>query len=252
MLKICTWNVNGVGTRKDEIMEWISTEQPDFLCLQDLKAVPDQVPSDLRMHPDYVSYWHGAEGHSGVSLLVRRDQLTMQPVFSIPSFDSESRAVEVTLGIFVLLCVSPPDGSDDLASKKRFLDQLIDYSDSLVSGQRQLIVCGDLGVAPSDSDVHPDLRDSNGIGQRAEEREQFERLLGTGLTDLARHLHPDDTDLYTQWGTAPEHRQENIGQRTDHILATHALTTTAADFRSAREFGTSEHAPVVADLALFL
>ena len=97
-MKIATWNVNGIRARQVELQELLATEQPDVLCLQEIKALPEQVP-DLLVAPDgYWCYWHGGRGYSGVALLVRRALCASTPVFSHPPFDLEQRIVVADLG----------------------------------------------------------------------------------------------------------------------------------------------------------
>src|ERR1700754_200246 len=93
MLKVGTWNVNGVRARSREVLDWLAREQPDVVCLQEVKASPHDVPDDLRDQPEYFGYWHGHKGYSGVALLLRRTTFGAQPEFVHPPFDLETRIV---------------------------------------------------------------------------------------------------------------------------------------------------------------
>jgi exodeoxyribonuclease-3 len=108
------------------------------------------------------------------------------------------------------------------------------------------LICGDLNVAREERDVHPKERKANQIGTRADERTLFAELLATGLTDVGRALDPDNDALFTWWPPWRQLRQRNIGWRIDYLLAGDGLAARARTAVSRREFGTSDHAPVVA------
>lgn len=72
-MRIATWNVNGIGARQEQLREWIEQDCPEVICLQEIKAAPEQVPASLRELDGYWSYWHGSKGYSGVALLIRKE-----------------------------------------------------------------------------------------------------------------------------------------------------------------------------------
>jgi exodeoxyribonuclease-3 len=111
---------------------------------------------------------------------------------------------------------------------------------------KQLVLCGDLNVARTERDVHPKERKPNLIGQLPEERELIERILSRGLVDVGRALDPDNEGLFTWWAPWRNMRQRNIGWRLDYVLASEPLFASGASCRVLAEFGTSDHAPVVA------
>ena len=96
-MKIATWNVNGIRARGSQMQEWVEREQPDVICLQEIKAVPDQVPAALCEMKGYWCYWHGSKGYSGVGLHVSKGFSPERPVFDHPAFDYESRIVTATV-----------------------------------------------------------------------------------------------------------------------------------------------------------
>lgn len=246
-MKIITWNVNGIRARQVELQELLGTEQPDVLCLQEIKASPEQVP-ELLVAPDgYWCYWHGGRGYSGVALLVRRGLCRSTPAFSHPHFDLEQRIVVADIGAVRLASVYVPNGGKDYEAKVRFLTELADWSAGLQSSGPPLVICGDLNVAREERDVHPKLRKENQIGARPEERALLRRLFDEGLVDIGRTLDPDNNDLFTWWAPWRNLRQRNIGWRIDYVLASPAVAGSATSAVSLREFGTSDHAPVVVE-----
>ena len=111
-----------------------------------------------------------------------------------------------------------------------------------------LVVSGDLNVARSDQDVHPKERKPRAIGQLPVEREMFEEMLAAGVADVGRKLYPDDDNYFTWWAPWRQMRERNIGWRIDYILASPGLADRAVACPSYREIGTSDHAPVIAEL----
>jgi len=246
-MKIATWNVNGIRARQAELQDLLAAQEPDILCLQEIKASPEQVPALLVAPEGYWCYWHGGRGYSGVALLVRRAFAADAPQFSHPSFDHEQRIVVADLPELRIASVYVPNGGKDFDAKVRFLTGLVDWAaDARIAG-RTLVVCGDLNVAREERDVHPKERKPNQIGTRPEERTLFARLLGHGLVDVGRALEPDNDTLFTWWPPWRNLRQRNIGWRIDYILASQSLADRAITAVSMRDFGTSDHGPVVAD-----
>lgn len=251
-MKIVTWNVNGIRARAAQVQELVDREHPDVVCLQELKATRDQIPELLVSLADYESYWHGYRAYSGVSIHVHRGR-ARQPFGCVhPPFDQESRIVCTTLdvdgiGALTVASVYVPNGGKDLDAKLRFLDALDAWAGEAASAPGALVICGDLNVAHTDLDVHPKERKPRAVGQLPEERERFSRLLARGLVDIGRHCYPDDDEQFTWWAPWRNLRQRNIGWRIDYVLASRALASRARRYASLREFGTSDHGPVVVE-----
>lgn len=247
-MKIVTWNVNGIRARAAQLLDWLAAEQPDVLCLQEIKAGPDMVPAAVAQAPGYWALWHGEGGYSGVALLVRQGFAAERPEFVHPAFDFERRAVATVVGGVTFLNVYVPNGGKDFPAKVRFFEDLIAWVVARPVASRGLVVCGDLNVARSDIDVHPRERKPRAIGQLPEERELFARLLDAGLVDVARTLHPTDEAFFTWWAPWRNLRQRNIGWRIDYVLASPDLASRASACESQRLVGTSDHAPLVTTL----
>jgi exodeoxyribonuclease-3 len=245
-LKIVSWNVNGIRARQAEVQALIEREQPDVLCLQELKAAIDQLPIWLADLEGYWCYWHGGKGYSGVGLHVRKAACVERPDFQHPDFDYEHRIVVARMPQATVASVYVPNGGKDFPAKMRFLEAVDAYTATSERSAAPLILCGDLNVARTDMDVHPKERKAGATGQRPEERALIERIAGHGLVDVHRALHPDEADLFTWWAPWRNLRQRNIGWRIDYILATRTLAVRASSCAAQRETGTSDHAPVVA------
>lgn len=248
-MKVATWNVNGIRAREAQLLEWLEREQPDVLCLQETKAALEQVPMPLRVLPGYRAAWHGERAYCGVALLLRTARFGEHVEVEHPPFDFEQRAITALAGDVRFACVYVPNGGKDLDAKMRFLDGMERYVAEELAAGRQLVLAGDLNVTRSDRDVHPKERKPGAIGQRPDERERLERLLGHGLVDVARALHPEAEDFFTWWAPWRNLRQRNIGWRIDYLLASAPLASRATECVSQREVGTSDHAPLVVRFA---
>ncbi len=249
-MKIATWNVNGIRARESQFAEWVGRDRPDVLCLQEIKAAVSQVPAALCEMPDYWCYWHGERAYSGVGLHIRKDVSGGdRPDFAHPSFDHETRIVTARIGRLVLGSVYVPNGGKDFAAKIRFLEAMERYVEETHNAGLDLILCGDINIARTEMDVHPKERKPGVIGQLPEERELFERILSKGLVDVGRALDPGNENLFTWWAPWRNLRQRNIGWRLDYVLASRGLAERACACTVLAQFGTSDHAPVVAEFA---
>ena len=244
-MKIATWNVNGIRARGVQLCEWLERDQPDVVCLQELKATPEQVPEPCKL-VDYHVYWHGLRAYSGVSLHIDKKLLEGDPVFSHPDFDMESRIVQAAFGNLVFASVYVPNGGKDYPAKIEFLKRLGAWAKGLHGEGRELVLCGDINIARTERDVHPRENKPNVIGQRPEERELFENtLLGGHLVDVGRALDPDNANMFSWWAPWRNMRQRNIGWRLDYVLASPTIAARAVSCPVLKDFGTSDHAPVM-------
>jgi exodeoxyribonuclease-3 len=246
VLKIATWNVNGIRARQAQVQEFIDREQPDVLCLQEIKAALDQLPVWLCDLDGYWCYWHGGKGYSGVGLHIRKAFAPERPSFQHPEFDHEHRIVTAQLPQATVASIYVPNGGKDFDAKMRFLEAMDGYAAQFQASGSTLVLCGDMNVARTDMDVHPKERKPKAIGQLPEERALIERIISRNLVDVHRRLDPDNADLFTWWAPWRNMKQRNIGWRLDYIFASQPLADRTRSCVVQREFGTSDHGPVVA------
>jgi len=248
-LKIATWNVNGIRARQQQVLEWIGKDHPDVVCLQELKAPKEKVPESLTGLEEYWSCWHGERAYSGVALLIRRDICPEKPDFIHPEFDFETRVVAARVNEILIASVYLPNGGKDYEAKLNFLEEMRKFAAECRTRGRNLVLCGDMNVTRTDMDVHPKERKPNAIGQRPDERALFEDVLSEGgIVDTGRHLDPENENLFTWWPPWRQMRQKNIGWRLDYVLASESLVARIPECKVLPELGTSDHAPVVAEI----
>jgi exodeoxyribonuclease-3 len=253
MLKLATWNVNGIRARQAQVQDWIARERPDVVCLQEIKATSDQIPAALCEMEGYWCYWHGGKGYSGVAMQVRMDAARERPAFAHPPFDYENRIVTVDLqtelGDVTVASVYVPNGGKDFKAKMQFLEAMQAYAASFEHDRRHLVLMGDMNVALTERDVHPKERKPRAIGQLPEERAMIEGLLSHGLVDVGRAVDPDNDGLFTWWAPWRNMRQRNIGWRLDYVFASQPLAGRVTSCPVQKDVGTSDHAPVIVSFA---
>jgi exodeoxyribonuclease III len=246
---IATWNVNGIRARHDQVQRWVEHERPDVVCLQEIKASPDQIPFLLCELEGYWCYWHGGKGYSGVGLHVSKTIAPERPAFTHPPFDFEHRMVTVEINGLTISSVYVPNGGKDFPAKVRFLEALDAYAATMYAADKPIVLCGDLNIARTEMDVHPKERKPRAIGQLPEERAILERIIARGLVDVGRQVEPDNAGLFTWWAPWRNMRDRNIGWRLDYVLASQELAGRVRSCEVQKEIGTSDHAPVVATFA---
>ncbi len=255
-MKVATWNVNGIRARQAEVLEWIAREKADVVCLQEIKASLDQLTFDLRDIDGYWGHWHGGKGYSGVALLVSKSFAPAGPSIVHPVFDFEQRVCTATLptpaGEIMFASVYVPNGGKDYPAKMHFLEGIETWAAEAQAASKALILCGDLNVARSDMDIHPKERKPNQVGARPDERAVFEQILARDLVDLGRAMDPTNDNLFTWWAPWRNLKARNIGWRIDYVLATSWVAAKARSMTVHREFGTSDHGPVVAEFDLVM
>ena len=248
-LTLATWNVNGLRARATQFLEWLGRDRPRVVCLQEIKSKPEQLPPEVHDAAGYWWYWHGAGGYSGVALGVSKEIAPERPLFAHPAFDHETRIVTADLGELLVASVYVPNGGKDYPAKLGFLTRLAAWAKQLHDEGREVVLCGDINIAHADIDVHPRERKAGVIGQRTEERELFDKLLGEHFVDVGRAMQPDNADLYTWWPPWRNMRQRNIGWRIDYILASRGVAARATSCVVLADVGTSDHAPVMMTIA---
>ena len=140
-----------------------------------------------------------------MGLLVRKDHCVESPGFLHPPFDFEQRIVTVRLPQATVASIYVPNGGKDFAAKMRFLEAMDAYAAEFAAAGEPLVLCGDLNVTRTDMDVHPKERKPRATGQLPEERALLERIIGRGLVDVQRTLHPDDAGAVHVVGAVAQH-----------------------------------------------
>ncbi|MEH6304807.1 exodeoxyribonuclease III [Olivibacter sp. CPCC 100613] len=254
-MKIITYNVNGIraAMRKDWI-SWLKEANPDILCLQEIKASPDQLIDLLLIEAlGYEHYWFPAEkkGYSGTAILTKHSPRHVEYGCDIDVYDREGRIIRADFDEFSVISAYFPSGSSgDIRQdfKYQFLDDFRRYSDKLLTEFPNLIISGDYNICHRAIDIHNPKSNANSSGFLPEERAWMEEFINSGYIDTFRHLHPEPHQ-YTWWSYRANARAKNLGWRIDYNLASKPLESRVKQAAILADALHSDHCPVVLELA---
>ena len=254
-MKIISWNVNGIRAAADKgLLKFIEEESPDFLCLQETKAHPDQIEEELRNLCGVKGYFSSArrKGYSGTAIFSRHlsdDQITYG--IGIRKFDFEGRFVVAETDRFKLYNVYFPNGASGEERhmfKQEFLQRFQEHLEKDLKAGKEVIVLGDYNVAYLDHDVYDTKKLSKVSGFLPEEREWFQGFIKAGFTDTFRHLHPDEKNKFSWWSYRERARSVNKGWRIDHICVSKGLLKSVKRAEVMDAVMGSDHCPVLLEL----
>jgi len=247
-VKLVSWNVNGIraalGKGMAEKMEAIA---PDVLCLQEIKARPEQV-ADLWLAAWPHAVWNPAErpGYSGTLILSRAEPLSLTKGIGVPEMDTEGRVCTAEYADFFLVCCYTPNSQDGLARlpfRMQWDKAFRDYVSTLAT-KKPVVFCGDLNVAHEEIDIaRPDTNHFS-AGFSDEERAGFSELLAAGFADTFRRLHPDERDRYSWWSFRGGARARNVGWRIDYFCVSESLLPRVESAEIHPDITGSDHCPV--------
>ena len=254
MIKITTWNVNGLrAALRKEADRWWNQHEPDVLCLQEIRARPDQLSKKQRADLAWPhAEWHPAErpGYSGVATFSRSEPVASGTGLGDPCFDREGRLIETRFPDFTLFNGYFPNGRHDLSRvdfKLAFYDQLLQACDKIHARGEAVIVCGDFNTAHAEIDLANPKENAGSTGFLPREREWIDRYLSHGFVDVYRFLYPQEV-AYTWWTYRFNARARNIGWRLDYFLVSESLVPKIRDVVIHAEVMGSDHCPVTLEL----
>ncbi len=247
-MKIATWNINSVRRRLPLVIDWLSANQPDVLCMQETKVQDNEFPADAFRQVGYYSTFRGMKGYNGVATLTRGEPESIQHGLC-PGPDSEDvRMVEtVVRGIPIVNTYVPQGhkvGTDRYVFKLEWFHRVRRYFNERLDPAKPAVWLGDLNVAPEPIDVYHSDRRVNDPDFHIDAREAYKYAVSWGWTDVFRKLYPDRVQ-YTYWDYFRNAFDHNWGWRIDHILATEPLagkcTGCDVDLATRRAPSASDH-----------
>jgi len=257
-MQLATWNVNSLKVRLPQVVDWLRENPVDVLCLQETKLRDEQFPHAGLAELGYESAFAGQPTYNGVAILARRDTVGVPAsvVVGNPLFpDEQKRLISADLGGLRVVCAYFPNGqavgSDKYAYKLRWIDALADWLAQ--PSALPVVLLGDFNIAPEDRDVHDPKAWEGQVLCSAPERERFAKLVALGFVDAFR-LFEQPPKTYSWWDYRQLAFRRNAGLRIDHILVPKPLAGSVRECRIDRaprkREQPSDHAPVVADIAL--
>ena len=255
MLRIITANLNGIrSAAKKGFFEWAHTQNPDILCIQELKAQENDLDGALLSPNGYHGFFQYAQkkGYSGVGLYSKQKPDSVKIGFDNGEFDAEGRYVEARFGNLIVISAYFPSGSsapERQEAKFRFLDLFMPHIEALKKEGLEIILCGDINIAHKEIDLKNWKGNIKNSGFLPEEREWMTQLFDrVGFVDVYRHLHPNTEDeCYTWWSQRGQAYAKNVGWRIDYQIATPAIGTKAQRVEIYKSEKFSDHAPLIVD-----
>ena len=231
-------------------MTWLAESGADVICLQEVRALPDQIPAEWQKLGLYAE-WYPAEkpGYSGVAVLSKtKPKKVMRGINS--AFDSEGRVLQADFGNVSVVSTYIPSGTSSperLAIKLKFMDEFLVHCQRLRKSKREFVFSGDFNVAHQQIDLKNWRSNQKNSGFLPEEREWLTRFLEVGYHDTFRHLVGPEAVHYSWWSNRGNARANNVGWRLDYHFTTPKLNKVAHSpvIHADRFF--SDHAPVVID-----
>lgn len=267
MLSIISWNVNGLRAvhRKGHFKE-VLKEDPDILCVQETKSLPDQLPEEFKAPNGYESYFHfptQKKGYSGVAIYTKINPIKVSRDIGIKEMDQEGRIIVAEYpdlptgqaGFTLINCYFPNGGGppERLRYKLDFYDYFLEFLNKLhakpartnLSGwQPNILICGDFNVAHKAIDLARPKENANHIGFLPIERAWMDKFVSDKWIDVFRHFYPDKKDIYTYWDMKSFARERNEGWRIDYFFSSPEMIGKIKSIEIMDNIYGSDHCPI--------
>jgi exodeoxyribonuclease-3 len=253
MLKFISWNVNGLrAIHKKGFGDWFLKEKPDFLCLQETKAHEDQLPFDLKIFPDYTSYFVSGikKGYSGVATYAKSPAISVSSQLGVERFDNEGRNLILEYDKFYLLNIYFPNGQRSqqrVSFKLEFYEAFLKLIKQLEKTTKMIIVCGDVNTAHKEIDLARAKENTKTSGFLPEERAFLDKLIANGYIDTFRKFNNEGGN-YSWWDVKSRARERNIGWRIDYFFVDEAHQHLVKNAGILSNVMGSDHAPVFVEI----
>jgi exodeoxyribonuclease-3 len=252
-MKIVTYNVNGIRAAIGRgLIDWIKQVDPDVLCLQEIKATPEQVGVFELEELGYHHYWYPAQkkGYSGVAIFTKIKPKNVVYGCGIAEYDFEGRVIRADFDDFSVMSVYHPSGSsgeERQAFKMKWLTDFTGYINELKKTHNNLILSGDFNICHKAIDIHNPKSNANTSGFLPEERDWMEQFINTGFIDSFRYFN-QEPHQYSWWSYRAGSRDKNLGWRIDYNLASSNLASRLKRSVILPEAKHSDHCPVLLEI----
>ncbi|MEO7247680.1 MAG: exodeoxyribonuclease III [Novosphingobium sp.] len=256
MIKIATYNINGIKARLPRLLEWLEETRPSVACLQEIKTQDEGFPAEEFAKIGYHAIWHGQKGFNGVAILADGAlPVEVQRGLGGEPEDDHSRYLEADVFGIRVCCLYLPNGNPQPGPKfdykLRWLERLQRRMRAVLAEEVPAIVLGDFNVIPEDKDVWAPAAMAMDALMQPQSRDAYARLLGDGWTDALDRLNPQG-GVWTFWDYQAGAWQRDHGFRIDHLLLSpelaDRLVAAGVDKDHRGREKASDHAPVWVEL----
>lgn len=252
-MKVISYNVNGIRAAINKgFIDWIQEENPDVICLQEIKAKEDQVPvADITAAGYPYQYYYSAQkaGYSGVAILCKTEPKNVVFGTGIDYMDFEGRNVRVDYDTVSVMSLYLPSASniERLDFKYKYMDDFFNYVDTLKKEIPNLIICGDYNICHEAIDIHDPVRNAKVSGFLPEERAWLDKFINNGFIDSFR-LFNTEPHNYSWWTYRANARNNNKGWRIDYHLVTEPLRAKIKHATILPDVKHSDHCPILVEI----
>ncbi|MEO1486192.1 MAG: exodeoxyribonuclease III [Bacteroidota bacterium] len=252
-MTIASYNVNGIRAAMNKgFVEWLKAVNPDVICLQEIKALEEQVDVVALEAIGYThNYWFSAQkkGYSGVALLCKTNPDHVEVGTGIDYMDFEGRNIRADFGDVSVMSMYLPSGTnlDRLELKLKYMADFQEYANDLRKERPNLIVCGDYNICHEAIDIHDPVRNKNVSGFLPVEREWLGNFIKSGFIDSFRHFNPEPHN-YTWWSYRANARANNKGWRLDYGMVSETLKDRLKRSVILNEAKHSDHCPILLEI----
>lgn len=250
MKKIISYNVNGIrAALKKGFADWLIKENPDIVCIQETKAQPEQIDSELFGELGYKSYWFSAtkKGYSGVGIMSKEKPDHIEYGMGIEKYDFEGRFIRADFGDVSVVSVYHPSGSrseERQAFKMQWLFDFQEYINELKKSRKKIIISGDYNICRLWIDIHNPKKQQKTSGFLPEERDWFQSFIEDGFVDSFRKFN-DEEHHYSWWSYRANARNNNKGWRIDYHMVSAEFEDAILGASILPNVKHSDHCPVV-------
>lgn len=252
-MKVISYNVNGIRSAINKgFIDWIQEENPDVICLQEIKAKEDQVPvADITAAGYPYQYYYPAQkpGYSGVAILCKKEPNNVVFGTGIDYMDFEGRNVRVDFDTVSVMSLYLPSASniERLDFKYKYMDDFFTYIDALKKEIPNLIICGDYNICHEAIDIHDPIRNAKVSGFLPEERAWLDKFINNGFIDSFRMFNTEPHN-YSWWTYRANARNNNKGWRIDYHLVTEPLRAKIKHATILPDVKHSDHCPILVEI----
>ncbi len=252
-VRILSWNVNGIrAAYKKGFIDWFTKENPDILCVQETKAMKEQLADDLINVDGYNSFFSSAEkkGYSGTATYTKVNPVKVSNGIGIEKFDSEGRFLVTGFDEFVLFNIYFPNGKakkERLQYKMDFYETFLKHLKKLLKQDKKIVICGDVNTAHKEIDLARPKANEKTSGFLPQEREWIDKLLEAGFIDTFRVFNKKP-EQYTWWDMMTSARDRNVGWRIDYFFISDNLKDNLKNAFILPDVMGSDHCPVGIEL----